>query len=30
MEVIAISALIGFTLGYLVCGILLSWRDNDD
>lgn len=29
MEVISISGLIGFALGYLVCGILMSWRDED-
>ena len=29
MEIIAISTLIGFSLGYLVCGILMSHRDDD-
>lgn len=29
MEVISISGLIGFALGYLVCGILMSWGDDD-
>lgn len=29
MEAISISGLIGFALGYLVCGILMSWRDDD-
>ena len=29
MEVIAISALISFSLGYLICGILMSHRDDN-
>ena len=29
MEAISISGLIGFALGYLVCGLLLARRDDD-
>lgn len=30
MEVVAISGMIGFCLGYLVCIFLISGRDEDD
>lgn len=29
MEVVAISAMIGFCLGYLVCMFLITGRDDD-
>ena len=30
MEVAAISGMIGFCLGYLVCAFLIIGRDDDD
>lgn len=29
MEVAAISGMVGFCLGYLVCAFLITGRDND-